>query len=68
MPEPDSISEHTNERWISVKEACEHLGVKRHTILRWIELKDMPAVRMGKFWRFKVSELDEWVRNGGANE
>jgi hypothetical protein len=26
----------------------------------------MPAHRVGRNWRFKLSEIDEWVRSGGA--
>jgi len=28
----------------------------------------MPAHKIGKLWKFKLSEIDEWVRAGGANE
>lgn len=56
------------ERWISLQEACEYLGVKRYSIMKWIETKNMPAVKIGKLWKFKISELDAWVRSGGAKE
>ena len=56
------------DRWISLQEACDYLGVKRHTILRWIEQRNMPASKVGKLWRFKTSEIDEWVKSGGASE
>lgn len=26
----------------------------------------MPASKVGKLWRFKTSDIDEWVRSGGA--
>ena len=55
-----------SDRWISLQEACDYLGVKRHTITRWIEQRNMPASKIGKLWRFKTSDIDEWVRNGGA--
>lgn len=57
-----------NERWISLQEVCEYLGVKRHTILRWIDKRNMPAAKVGKFWKFKISEIDAWIRDGGASE
>jgi len=28
----------------------------------------MPAHRMGRLWKFKKDDIDEWVRKGGANE
>ena len=49
------------ERWLSLEEIAEHLGVSRDTIYRWIAKKRMPAHRVGKLWKFKISEVDEWV-------
>lgn len=54
------------ERWVSMKEICEHLGIKRDTTLKWILHKNMPSEKIGKLWKFKISEVDEWVKNGGA--
>jgi excisionase family DNA binding protein len=52
------------ERWSSVDEVCEHLGVTRDTIYRWIAERRMPAHRVGRLWKFKLSEVDRWVRGG----
>ncbi len=60
------MPEEMQERWISLQEACEYLGVKRHTIMRWIEQRGMPAAKVGKLWRFKTSAIDEWVETGAA--
>lgn len=62
------MSENGVERWVSLREVCVHLGVKRHTIMKWIETKEMPAVKAGRLWKFKISEIDEWFRSGGAAE
>ena len=56
------------EPWASVEEVTAHLGVARDTIYRWIEGKRMPAHRIGRLWKFKLSEVDAWVRSGGADE
>lgn len=50
------------ERWSSVDEVCAHLGLSRDTVYRWIGEKRMPAHRLGKLWKFKLSEVDAWVR------
>ena len=55
-------------RWYSVNEVASHLGVATDTIYRWIERKKMPAHRLGRLWKFKLSEVDAWVRSGGADE
>lgn len=54
-------------RWISVAEVAEHLGVARDTVYRWIDSKGMPAHRVGRFWKFQLSEVDVWVKSGGAD-
>ncbi len=53
------------EKWIGIEEAAEHLGIKVSTLREWIKKeKDIPAHKIGKLWKFKCSELDEWVKSG----
>jgi excisionase family DNA binding protein len=54
------------EPWISVERIAEHLGATRDSIYRWIEAKGLPAHKIGRLWKFKVSEVDKWVRRGEA--
>jgi excisionase family DNA binding protein len=53
------------DRWYSVNEVAAHLGVAVDTVYRWIENKSLPAHRIGRLWKCKLSEVDEWVRAGG---
>lgn len=56
--------DNVNENWISITEAAEHLGVTKDSIRKWIKKTDIPAHKIGKLWKFKKSELDEWVKSG----
>ncbi|GAB6143184.1 helix-turn-helix domain-containing protein [Desulfocicer niacini] len=50
------------DRWLSVEEICLYLGVKRDSIYKWIREKGMPAHKIGRFWKFKKNQVDEWVK------
>jgi excisionase family DNA binding protein len=52
----------------SVEEIAAHLGVNRCTIYKWIDRLQMPARKLGKLWKFKATEIDEWIREGKAAE
>ena len=53
------------DKWISIEEAADYLGVNKDTIRNWIKKDcDIPANKIGKQWKFKRSELDEWVKSG----
>ena len=54
------------EPWVSVEDVSKHLGVAKDSIYRWIETKALPAKRVGRLWKFKISEVDAWVQAGGA--
>lgn len=56
------------EPWYSLEEIADHLKVSKETVYRWLEKGKIPAHRVGKQWRFKVSEVDEWVMSGTASE
>jgi excisionase family DNA binding protein len=54
------------ERWLSVEEIAVHLGVNRDTIYKWIDRRQMPAHKLGKLWKFKATEIDNWVRTSST--
>lgn len=53
------------DKWIGLSEAAEYLGIKQVTLRKWIkEGKEVPAHKIGRLWKFKCCELDEWVKSG----
>lgn len=52
------------EPWVSLEEIAQHLAVSQDTVHRWIRNRGLPAHQVGRVWRFKVSEVDGWVRTG----
>jgi excisionase family DNA binding protein len=55
------------EPWMSVDDIARYLGVAKDSIYRWIDRRGLPAHRIGRHWKFKISEVDDWVRVGGAD-
>jgi len=54
------------DRWLSVDEIADYLGIKRDTVYKWISERQMPGHKIGRLWKFRKEDLDEWVRSGGA--
>lgn len=54
------------ESWVSVDDVARHLGIAKDTVYRWIERKSLPAHRVGRLWKFKLSQVDAWIEDGGA--
>lgn len=57
-----------SDRWVSVEEIAEYLGVSKDTVYGWINKKDLPAHKVGRLWKFKTGEVDDWVRHGKASD
>lgn len=51
------------ERWVSMEEICNHLGSSRDTVKRMIKLQNMPAYKIERKWKFKISEVDAWMHD-----
>lgn len=51
------------ERWVSMQEICKHLGVSRDTVKKMINQQNMPAYKIDRKWKFKISETDAWMHD-----
>lgn len=59
------IVQKIEDNWISIEDAADYLGVNKDSIRNWIKKdSNIPAHKIGKQWKFKRSELDEWVKSG----
>ena len=55
------------EPWASVDEVAKQLGVAKDSIYRWIEKRGLPAHKIGRLWKVKLMEVDDWVRAQDAS-
>ena len=49
------------ERWQSLEEISKHLGVSKDTIRLWIKKETIPFHKIGRQYKFRISEVDAWV-------
>jgi excisionase family DNA binding protein len=52
---------------LSDAQAAELLGVHPKTLQRLARVGQIPAHRIGRFWRYRASELDSWLRTSAVN-
>lgn len=51
------------EKWVSMPEICDHLGFGKDTVKKLIKEQGLPAYKPdNKIWKFKISEVDEWMK------
>lgn len=55
------------DRWLSVQEIAQYLGISKETVYRWLDSKKIPAHKIGKQWKFQLLEIETWVKTGGAS-
>lgn len=45
---------------MTLEEVAEYLRLTPQTIYTWAQEKKIPAVKLGKEWRFRKSLVDKW--------
>ena len=52
------------EKWVNLEDVAEHLSLCQDSVRTLIKEGKLPAYKAGKRYKFKISEVDEWVRTG----
>lgn len=57
------ISNNTREleAFLTTEEVLSYLKITPRTIYRLIRSGELPAVRIGRQWRFRRADLDQWL-------
>lgn len=64
----NQVAEQLPEKWVNLEDIAEHLSVSTDTVRTWIKNGKLPFYRAGKRYKFKISEVDEWLRSGRITE
>jgi excisionase family DNA binding protein len=43
-------------------------GISTRAVCLWAELKELPAIKVGRQWRFRRDELGRWLDNEGGEK
>lgn len=49
------------DRFMTLKEVAGYLRLNQRTIYKWAQEGIIPASKLGSTWRFRRSEIDNWV-------
>ena len=56
------------EKWVNLEDVATHLSLSQDTVRTWIKEGKLLFYKAGKRYKFKISEVDEWVREGKIKE
>ena len=51
----------TYDEMMTVEDVAKYLKLKPQTIYKWAQENRLPAIKLGKEWRFRKSLLDKWL-------
>lgn len=50
------------ENWMNVEQTAEYVGLSAYTVRRLAKEGALPAAKIGRSYRFKREDIDEYVR------
>src|SRR5215211_5940173 len=51
-----------NEPLLTTAAVAKWLGISTRAVCLWAECKEIPAIKLGRQWRFRRDELSDWLR------
>ncbi len=52
------------EKWVNLEQIAKHMGLSKDTIRNYIKKQRIPYYKIGKQYKFKISEIDTWIESG----
>jgi len=66
--EKQVVIEELKDKWVNLEDIADYLSVTEDTARTWVREGKLPAFKVGRRYKFKLSEVDEWVRSGKIKE
>ena len=55
-----SYTDHMEDLW-DIARVAEYLGVSERTVYNRVRAGELPAIKIGRLWRVRPSELNAWL-------
>ena len=56
-----------DEKLLNLKQIAEYLQISTSSIYSLVQNDKIPAYKLGRQWRFKRKEIDNWLENNSGN-
>jgi len=56
------------QKLMTIKEVADYLRLSRVTVYKMTRQGKIPALKIGKQWRYNKSEIDSWVKQKSNSE
>lgn len=66
--EQNLMEQVSEEKWVNLSDVAEHLGVSQDTIRNWLKSGKLPTYKAGKQYKFRLSEIDQMLKEGKLAE
>jgi excisionase family DNA binding protein len=63
----EKFSNEKREPFLTTAAVSKWLGVSTRTVCLWAECREIPAIKLGRQWRFRESELTSWLQSPDAS-
>jgi len=51
--------------WMNIKQTSDYTGLSVPTIRNKIERREIPYKKIGRFYKFNKTDIEEWLQKGG---
>ena len=52
-----------DEPYVTIEELAKHFSMSVHTLRKWLQKGELPALKLGRVYRFRISEVEAYLKN-----
>ena len=63
LPGPGRLVSYPPDSILAQEQVADWLGVSTRSVCLWAECREIPGIKIGRQWRFRESELRQWLES-----